>query len=249
MKKLSNKLIEKISQEKIIPKSKWEFIIRKYSLWGLFIFNSILGAYSISLIIYILNEETKLSVNSLREMFVLSFPYFWLILTGLLISLGYYYYNKTDVGYRTTISKYFLINLSLSLTLALLLSLSGITERFNNIFSSSIPYYAQITDPRVYNWMRPDIGRVIGTIEDIDYEYKTITLEDYSNNKWLIGYESAFVNTEISIGGVIRVEGQLIENNSIEAFRILPLWKHTQGRGQNFHNNCARNFPGNCINR
>lgn len=225
---LSEKIINKIQQENIKPTPKWKFLLNEYILWFLFILNLIIIAISLSIVIYLLinNDiiwEFKL-VGSLFKWFIYAIPIFWILLTVLLIIIGYFIYRNTQKGYR--VEFIYLISLIVfsAVILGLLAYLLGLAFNINNYFSQKIPHYNNFADLRNKFWQSPQEGRIAGIILSKDEDAKILEIEDLNGIKWKINYSNALIraNVKLNPGNYIKIIGT-IENNTMNQFKALEI--------------------------
>lgn len=221
---LSEKIINKIQQENIKPIPKWKFLFSEYTLWFLFVLNLLIVAISFGIIIYLFTNndiiwDFKL-VGSFLKWLIYAIPIFWILLTILLIIIGYFIYRNTQQGYR--IEFIFLISLIIftAVTLGLFIYFLGLAFHINNYFSQKIPYYNQFADLRNKFWQAPTEGRLAGIILSKNEQEKSIEIQDLNGTKWKVNYSDAKIrpNVKLNTGNYIKIIGN-IENNDTNQFK------------------------------
>lgn len=239
MEKLSKKVVEKIKKEKIKPIPKWRFILRHSLLWILFTANLIFGALGFAIIIYLTANNDAFSEFTLAEnlwqWIFLSIPIAWILLTISLLIISYLYFKNTDRGYKFTAIKIFLFNICATLILGLIIYESGFSEKVNNIFLKSIPFYSHTLDTRSQVWMRPEQGYLAGDIESINKQDETLTLKDLDENNWSVDYSNSQIrhSVNLEIGERIKILGETEDNDTFIASEIRP-WT---GQGRKMQEN------------
>jgi hypothetical protein len=222
---IANKIIKDIKNKKIKPLPKWVFNSQNILFWIAVVLNTILGAFAISLVVFLFTNSDPITLNSSAEIFIFSFPLFWILLSIFLFVFGYFYYRKTDNGYKATVTNFAIKNLGIVLIIASIFWLTGISERFNAIFSDSIPYYKNYIDTRYKAWSQPQFGRLAGTIKKVYPEHNFLVLEDFDKQEWTVHYKQAGCMVRLIKGTKIKSTGKIIEEvstNSFSADRIMP---------------------------
>ena len=74
MNKISEKILDKIKQQHIIPKPRWQFLLKDYLIWAVFVIATIIGSLSVGIIIHLLVDFDWTAYKYLDKGF---FEYFW----------------------------------------------------------------------------------------------------------------------------------------------------------------------------
>lgn len=232
MGQISKKVIAKIEKEHIKPIGKWSFILKNSFLWSLFGLNILFGSVGFAISIYLFQStdilNLILSVNDLVQVIILAIPTVWILLTVIFLVVAYLNFRYTERGYTLSFRRILLINLLAILILGSILHFLGVSERLNRVFSESFTTYNQSVDPRYKIWSNPEGGFLAGTILSISEE--SIELQDLEGNIWVVDISSAKVRRAVGLieGEQIKIVGNVIDNNTFEAFEILP-W---EGKGR-----------------
>jgi hypothetical protein len=239
MKDISSSIISEIKTKEIKPIPRWEFLLKEYVVWGIFVINLVLGSLGMGFIIYLFthNEavsEPTLVQNPLQWLFI-SVPIFWILLTLLFSFIAYYNFKHTAGGYRYTVAKILTVNLLISLILGILCNATGFVERINTALTEKIPYYQQFTDTRYQIWQRPEQGYLAGEIITIDEAGNQISLSDLNSKLWRVSITAATIKPSVSIkkGEKIKLLGKVIDENAFTASEIRP-W---EGRRKSMQEN------------
>lgn len=235
MVKISKKVLEKIKKKNIHPIPKWQFMLKDSFVWSLFGINLILGSIGFAIIIFLLvNNDSVLDFSltkNIWQWFVLSIPVVWILLTLGFFFVAFYNFKNTEEGYRYSVGKKVLLNVGITVLLGLMLYFSGLSERLNNIFVESIPFYTNALDLRQEVWMRPQEGYLSGTILEIDQDKEEMLLRDLDGKVWSIGYVDALVKMRVilEVGEKIKMLGNMSSDTRFDATEIRP-WEG-MGRG------------------
>lgn len=234
MGEISKKVLTKIKKEEIRPVSRLSFLLKNSSLWALFGISIIFGSIGFSIVLFML-ERTDIStfvssVNSPIKLILISIPLLWVFLTVLSLILGYINFRNTQRGYRFEFIKVFLLNILSVVLLGFLLHLVGGSFFLNTLFEKNIPYYTQVADSRYAVWNRPQEGFLAGEIARIEEGDESMLIISLDDEEYTVLYSDARIRplANIEVGEIIKVRGKLLEENSFEAFDIMP-W---DGRGR-----------------
>ena len=161
-------VLHKIKEEKILPKPRWQFLLKNSIIWGLGVFSLILGAISTSLIVYMINGDDAGAYDragsGLLESLLFIIPFFWLICLGFFAFSVFYYIKHTKNGYKYSAKKIILIIVGGSLVLGGLLNLLGIDKAIDDVLGERAPLYDRVINPRFNYWSSPDSGRLTGLV-------------------------------------------------------------------------------------
>ena len=139
---ISKDILQKIKKDEVRPYPKQYFLLRRSVIWtvfGLSIFlGSIAGAIALFQLRYAEWDLYKHLSHSLIEFVLLVIPFFWLIFLLGFIGFAYYYFRRTEHGYRYATLWIILLSIALSIIGGGLLYSTGLPERL------------EITSSRVY---------------------------------------------------------------------------------------------------
>lgn len=204
----SQKIIEKIKEEKIVPESKLSLNWKSYLFWSLWVLMLGLGALFFSLIIFNFMDFHPLflkylKIGKLIRLLVLTAPLFWILLAlGALFS-GLLAFRKTKHGYR-----YSLIFVT-SLTI-LIVSFLGVTFHFSRVndhfregfFPREPGMMERMAFPIEGRWENPEEGFLGGRINRMGEDCDCFEMEDLRGEKWEVHY-----SPETKIFDEIELEG------------------------------------------
>ncbi len=234
MNKISEKILDKIKQQHIIPKPKWQFLLKDYLIWVVFIIATIIGSLSIGVIIHLLVDFDWTAYQYLDkgffEYFVISLPYLWLVLLIIFVILAYYQFRHTKKGYKYRPYTIVLLSVSVSFILGLSLFAIGTARRADHLLSEAVPSYERMIKRKSHVWMNPENGMLAGKIIFVTNQ-QSFLLEDLNNKKWTI-YNTDALKHEviiIEIDEMIRIVGEQRGDNIFNADRIMP-WQRMQGK-------------------
>lgn len=144
---LEQRILDRIKQEKIEPKSKWFFVFKNISYWLLFAFSVLLGSVSFASVLYKLTGNYEVVQDFVSDKFTLFdslpfiLPYFWIIIFSIFFVLAIYNYKKTKGFYKYQMS-FIVLLLSVSVFVGgYLMYVFGVAEKTEEISQKYLPFY------------------------------------------------------------------------------------------------------------
>ncbi len=189
MAQISKKVLEKIEQENIRPYPKQYFLFKRSVIWTLFGISVLLGSISSGLIIYHMQHaEWDLYPHfrqNILEFALMVIPYVWILFLIGFAFLIYYYFRRTEKGYRYSTVLVLSASLILSLLGGLALHQLGIVKRVDLAFEKNVPFYKGVHGRKIDMWTSPEKGLLAGKILEVLPNGK-IRLEDFKGKTWNI---------------------------------------------------------------
>ena len=227
-----HKILQKLKEDDVHPYPKWHFLFRRSVIWAVFFLSIILGSIaSASAIFQLRYAEWDLYQHfshSLMEFALLVIPLFWLIFLLGFTGFAYYYFRRTEQGYRYRTVWVVTGSVALSIFGGGLLYSIGLPEKLEPIFLDKMPFYKewQIRKQRV--WISPDQGLLAGKITKLISDQK-MQIEDLNGNHWAIDMANTTwrVRLQPVDGLMIKILGEQTGESRFEAHEIRP-W---QGKG------------------
>lgn len=224
---IEEKILNKIKDENIKPRSVWYFLVRDYSLWILVLISVILASLSIAPIIFILQN---LEVGYIKHIstnpflfILLALPYPWIILCMITTYLATIAWEKTSKGYRFEGKKLFSFSLLVSLLFGLLLNLINFGRIMDDEFrTASFGNYKTFVEKRNTFWFKPDEGRLIGTATNISTSSFQLGNKEQSYNMQ-VNFDSSLHGSEnVNENSIVRVVGYSDPELGFIACAIFP---------------------------
>lgn len=226
--KFNETLLKKIKDQKIKPVPKWRFSLRNILIWFFGFLSLLLGAMSVSLIIYLqqfdeLAMYQQMDARTL-DLIAVMVPLFWFISFMIFLLAIYFNVKKTERGYRYRPIYILAASLILSVLLGAMFHLVGLGEQMDDWLSERAPYYDRVMSPHLHYWSNPERGRLIGMVssETVDDNF---TLMSVDQGEWQVFFES---NKDepvpvIKQGAPVRCLGTKIAERKFIARQILPV--------------------------
>ncbi len=194
---LSQEVLQEIKDKNIKPKPRWQFQLKNWLIWLLGALSLLFGALTFTLILYFLSGNKN--GEHLRA-WLMTAPFFWLIIYAIFGLLVYYHIKRTKDGYRYQYGTVMLAILTLSVLFGISFYRAGLGARLDDQLCRS-PWYATVFNPRLGYWAQPESGRLSGLVV-LDEGNGVYRLIDQENKQWLISTE-----TELVAGQVVRLSG------------------------------------------
>jgi hypothetical protein len=232
MTKLSEKIIKKISNEKIVPIPKWQFLLKSKFVWTMAIVSVIFGSIAVAISMHlVLSPIDSLPEQSPRLQLwqsLAAVPYFWLLLIAAFIYAAYHNFVHTEDGYRWKTLQILGATIVSSILLGAVLLFSGFAPWLNNYFMQNIPGYTSFGDMRGAVWMNPEEGRLAGQILSINTRENTISLRDLKGKLWTITYDQqTFAEISLENDIYLKIVGKQTGESTFAATEFRP-W---EGKG------------------
>ncbi len=229
-KNICQEVFEKIKAGHIKPKPRWEFLLKNYIFWSMFVLSLVVGALAISVIIFMAQNDDwdlyeKLSGGLLNFIFA-TLPYFWLVVMIAFIIIADYYLRHTKTGYRYNLMLIVIISVGSSAMLGALAHSAGLGRIIVDTMSVKIPIYENLNFNRAKMWIQPERGLLAGTIVNLLDEHN-FGLDDFTSRSWIIFAEDARLRerAKIEVGENIKLIGVLLEAGEFKAMEIRPWGK------------------------
>ncbi len=193
MTKLSKSVLEKIKENDVKPKPRWQFIAERVGFWTLFILSVFIGGMATGIIFHeLLGTEwgflRYIAPNRMKAFFIV-LPYVWIGILGLVLFLAYKTFYKTKKGYKYHSTWVIGLSVLLSLILGFISYQSHASHRFEEMMHH-VGTYAQIEEFRGGLWVNPENGILMGEIERITSD-TTFTFYDMREGEWVVDFAHA----------------------------------------------------------
>lgn len=214
----NDQIIQKIKNENLKPISKNVFLLRKVSIWFLFVITTIFGAYAFAFFflktLSIEFDNWNYLNNSYNWFLIENIPIIWIILFIFSLLLMFYLFKKTNKGYRYSIvyigAGSLIISFLLGVVLAKTLAYKGLLiDRFEN--------------EKIMNWTNPESGRLSGEVLFVNNEYALI--RDITDEVWNVDISYILDNSKQVLRDyqVVSVVGKYDYENNFTACQVIPL--------------------------
>src|SRR3989339_605854 len=223
-KSLSERIFNKIKEKKIIPRPRWEFLLKNYIVWLLGVISLIIGSLSVSVIIFMFKfsdfDIYESLHNNFFEFLISNLPYFWIIFLILFIVVADYNFKQTKKGYKYKLSTIILSSIIISIFLGSSLFAFGSGELIDNIMSRQAPFYSELINRNIKNWDNPEGGKLIGIVAAI--QKNDLNLLTHDQKEWVVFYNSNQVLPQKQILLMPPPGREFINRNRKDMQRLMP---------------------------
>lgn len=213
MNHLPEKIIERIEQEHVVPKPRWQFSLANQFFWALWALSLVFAASAAAAMIFALAnsgwEFRSVTHDSAFSYLIDVLPVFWIAALIVFILIAYENMKRTKLGYRYPVRLIVGLGLFASLVAGAALFVSGWGEGVERGVGKHIPLYKPALESQKRIWLNPSKGLLGGEVTQADARYTTFTVRTFDGDVWLINgddlgsHERGFLFQK----GVIRIVG------------------------------------------
>ncbi|MCX6786335.1 MAG: hypothetical protein NTU85_00745 [Candidatus Kaiserbacteria bacterium] len=217
---IAERVFDYIKNEHLVPRPRWEFVIKNYFFWLLGALAVAFGALACSATFFeIANVDWRLSAathTTFFSFFLAAAPFVWIGTLALFICIGYINIRRTNHGYRYSLPIIALGAVLTSLTLGTGLYAIGFGGRIDEAIGDHPPFYRPVLVQQQSWWLAPEKGLLGGEVINVASDLASFTLRDFSGHMWEID-GSDLRNpdlTTIARGGIVRVVGLPVQTGT-----------------------------------
>jgi hypothetical protein len=229
MNKLSEAILKKIRNEKIMPIPRWHFMALHVLLFVALVISIALGAMAFGFIFRSFGDVDweivgRAGRGHVRG-FLLLLPYIWFAFLGIVLLLAGELFSKTKTGYRYKLILTVLLSVVISLILGAIFYFAGGAHSIENELANRIRPYAGWMEKREKVFVAPDEGALIGMVVDIKKD-EQLMIVDFNHMEWTVDISKAVYKNDFQpeIGRPVGVIGEKIEEGIFRADRIMS-WR------------------------
>lgn len=192
-KDFSEKILKRIDQEKIAPRSRWYFVSHNMFVWATGVLALLLGAGVFAIVLfriihtdfyaYTFAGDTPL--QSIMEWL----PLFWFIFFGVFVYASYRYFQKTDHGYKYPVWVISLVVCAASIILGAFVFSVGVVPKIERALTVHVPGYYPFEKIRAERTVRPHKGHIAGEVLWTNSVDQLFALRDFTGKEWYITFE------------------------------------------------------------
>jgi len=227
---ISKMILEKIKGEKIMPASRWKFILKNYFLWLFIVLAIVIGSLSAAIILFMLgNNDWDLfrRGGGWWQFIAHTIPYFWIVILLGVILAADYNFKHTKSGYRYHIFNILAGIIAISFIIGGIIYITGFSDDLEEMAAQQVPYYNKLVGHRYQFWNQPERGLLAGDVILVISPYE-FNLVDITEHEWTVMGDQLQVRRmpPLTIGDRIKVIGDKIDENIFQALEIRPWMEH-----------------------
>lgn len=230
MSEIADKILNKIKNDKLSPRPRWQFWLRDGGHWLGLGLSVLLAVVSIGLLLFFWSDGPWLHGGGLGLGLLLGrMPaiFLGLVLFGIIFSLVDF--KNTSRGYRYPLAIIASILVVMVLIGGWLFHYFGFSRGLDRAITHA-PYYQSQSQYMVSIWQNPQQGRLTGEIIGIESE-DNFTLRDFQGQLWTISNKDAIWRHDLTptIGLQIKMLGKQFGSYGFEATDIRPFMPMSGG--------------------
>lgn len=219
------KILEKIKEDHIKPKPRWEFELKNLAVWLIFGAAILIGSLSTSVMIFMFSHtdwQDYLGDDQVLQEILINLPLFWFGLVIIFLAVAFYDFEHTKTGYKHQPVIVVAVSIIASVFFGTCIYSMGGGEMLEEIFYQHLPLYEQIVIHQGQFLTAPEQGRLAGVIVKINPD--EITVQDFTGQIWEISTSTA----QFRVGERVRLLGQINDDGEFEFHIIKPWFKPRQ---------------------
>ncbi len=227
---ISNKVLEKLKEEKIKPIPRWWYVLKNTTIWLLLIVLLLMGAAMTSLALGDIIDgdwdiQPMMGIHLLTFIFM-TFPFIWVIVGLVIIFLAYYDFKYLPKSYKIGGQKYLIMIIAIVLSLGLGIYYVGGHNPIKQLLNHLPPVH-DWEKQKDMRWVNPNGGLLAGTIVKVNDEESFVIKDVLMNQEWTIDASEAKKAKGVSIkeNENIKMIGEMKEGNNFIAKDIRPWQK------------------------
>ncbi|HVB19910.1 MAG TPA: hypothetical protein VNF51_01315 [Candidatus Paceibacterota bacterium] len=210
---LAKRVLNRIVDERLAPRPRWEFLFKNYFFWCLGALAVTLSALAFSATLFeIANIDWRFSIVTHPDpfsFFLAAAPFFWIIALALFLLLGYANIRSTNYGYRYSITTLALGAVLASFVLGASFYATGFGGAVEEMIGDHPPLYRPTLTAQRSWWLAPQDGLLGGQVIRTDPSGTSFALRDFNGQIWQINGSDLHNPDRAAVtrGGIVRVIG------------------------------------------
>lgn len=231
----AEKIIQKIKDENIRPKPRWQFFLSEWIKKSLYLLFIISGSISFSVILFAVSQSEFKLLHHFRhsaiEFVLVMLPVIWLCLLIVFLGASVLSVLNTGRSYKMSFSRWIAYSTALSMSLGTLFFITGGGQWFEKNFESHVESYESIADKKLKIWSQPNLGTLSGDI--VSLEDNTLVIKDWNGIIWQVDITDSFIAPMVNLepGTKIKISGRKTSEDTFVSDKIRP-WGGIPGQDQ-----------------
>lgn len=220
MSNISKNILEKIENDQVKPKPKWQFLLMHILLIVVFLACLLVGGAMMGLIFLKINNVDWDLLNRVEANFWEFLPAIWFGLLLLMLLIAKQLFTMMEGGYR--IRPVILIGLAVGVSLLLggAIYFTKAADFLEISLRQNVPFYLQMESDATGRFARPDKGVLPGKVITMPVGQE-FSLEDLSGKEWNVMYTTEAQPVRmIKIGQPVMVLGTQLNETTFQADQI-----------------------------
>lgn len=187
---LAHKVLDRIEEEHVVPRPKWQFTVKDRLFWVLWILSIVLGSLlAAALVFSFVNagwEYRELTHKNVFGFVWQVLPLIWIVaLLGVLL-FAYENLRHTSRGYRFPLTAIVGVSLLVTVVGGFLFYAAGAGRIVDEEVGGRIPVYRPVMKRQQQMWTQPEQGLLAGEVLAFDREQNLLRLKGFDGNLYLM---------------------------------------------------------------
>jgi hypothetical protein len=211
---LSQKIMEKITEEKVTPRPRWRFLLENYVVWALFGLAVIIGSLAVATMIAMADKHDWGAYQYINRSpfahLLVSLPYLWFAILAIFAAVALYNFKNTRKGYKLSPHLIVALSLLLSVFLGGTLFIIGLRTEFHEFLSARVPYYDRLVYTNEDIWSNVERGFLIGRLVVNDPRGGNIAIRDFNGRVWNVFLDTSSEiesTSSLNVGETLVISG------------------------------------------
>ena len=221
MSNISKNILEKIENDQVKPKPKWQFVVMHVLLIVIFLLCLWVGGAVMGLIFLKVNNVDWDLLHRVEANFWEFLPAIWFALLLLMMLVAKKVFSMMEGSYRIRPVILIASAVGISLLLGATIYFTKAADFLETSLRQNVPFYLQMESDAAARFVRPDKGVLPGRIITAPVD-QAFLLEDLSGKEWNVMYttEAQPVLRVIKIGQPVMVLGTQVNETTFQADQI-----------------------------
>lgn len=229
MSNITDKIINTIKDQNLLPKPRWRFILQRILIWVLAFLSAIFGSLAFSVMIFILVnndwEVLKYIDRTPLQHAIETLPYIWILILILFVVLSYYNAKHTKGAYKHEGYWFLIGSIMISLIIGSVFYSFGLAPRIHTV-AQNVPFFQGLLHDRDDIWMEGENGLLAGEIVGNLNGDELFELVDLNDKTWIVVRGDDYIAPPpgfiMEPGVIVRMVGEIENDNIFDANIIMP---------------------------
>lgn len=205
---LKNSVFERISNEKVSPRSRWVFRSREALVWSLWGSSVLIGAFAVTVTLFVLTYRQYALYEATHENFytfiIEVLPCVWFVIFAAMAFTAVYNLRHTKHGYRYPVWQILASSIVLSFAGGAVLHITGFGYTIDHELGEHVSSYKSQDKIELRMWQSPENGRLVGHMVEQTVSGEKIIFEDSIGDRWV------FASTELALRDIDLLQSERV---------------------------------------
>jgi hypothetical protein len=214
---LASKVLDRIDDEKLTPRPRWQFSLKNRLLWSLLGLCLLAAAAAAAAMLFALSntgwEFREVTHDSAWAYFLDAVPFIWVVALFLALLFAYENIRHTKTGYRYPVAALAAFAIAGIVIGGTLLYLTGFGQRVDEEFGARIPLHQPTLMFQKKIWTNPARGLLVGEVIKMEPETHSFLLRTFDGQRWVIEADDLNQRSRDVVvhSHLIRVVGMMVD--------------------------------------